>query len=74
MDKLEGRGSSIPLGCSQDPNYQEIEQFLQYVESRPYKYSVCGLLDVGAGLLLGLIGLGVTYFVVVVQFSYFLQK
>ncbi|GBP03442.1 hypothetical protein EVAR_101805_1 [Eumeta japonica] len=55
---------------SPDPEHQEIEQFLQYVESRPYQYSVWGLFDVGSGLLLGLIGLSINYFIVVIQFTH----
>ncbi|GBP03554.1 hypothetical protein EVAR_101873_1 [Eumeta japonica] len=57
---------------SEDPEHQEIVRFLQYVESRPYQYSVWGLLDMGPGLLLGLIGLSATYLMVIVQFTHLL--
>ncbi|GBP03448.1 hypothetical protein EVAR_101808_1 [Eumeta japonica] len=61
-----------PFPESQDPEHQEIEQFLQYVESRPYQYSVWGLFDVDPGLLLGFASLCITYLIVVIQFTHLL--
>ncbi|GBP03492.1 hypothetical protein EVAR_101833_1 [Eumeta japonica] len=57
---------------SEDSEHQDVQSFLDYVESRPYRYCVWRLFSVDTGLLLGFVSLCITYFIVVIQFTHLL--
>ncbi|GBP03454.1 hypothetical protein EVAR_101811_1 [Eumeta japonica] len=57
---------------SEDSEHQNVQSFLEYVESRPYRYCVWRLFNVDTGLLLGFVSLCITYFIVVIQFTHLL--
>ncbi|GBP03534.1 hypothetical protein EVAR_101860_1 [Eumeta japonica] len=57
---------------SEDSGHQDVQSFLEYVESRPYRYCVWRLFSVDAGLLLGFVSLCITYLIVVIQFTHLL--
>ncbi|GBP03553.1 hypothetical protein EVAR_101872_1 [Eumeta japonica] len=57
---------------SEDSEHRNVEEFLEYVESRPYRYCVWRLFRVDTGLLLGFVSLCITYLIVVIQFTHLL--
>ncbi|GBP03562.1 hypothetical protein EVAR_101878_1 [Eumeta japonica] len=49
---------------------EEIKDFLDYVNARPYRFRIWRTIDVDASLLVGLVSLCTTYLIVIIQFTH----
>nr|QMS80373.1 gustatory receptor [Histia rhodope] len=52
---------------------EDIKEFIQYIDSRPYKYRILRMITVDMSLPIGLLKLCTTYFIVIIQFTHLFE-
>ncbi|GBP03472.1 hypothetical protein EVAR_101820_1 [Eumeta japonica] len=60
----------VDIQDSEETERHNIEQFLEYVEARPYRCRIWRVLNMDVTLPIGLLNLCTTYLIVIIQFTH----
>ncbi|XP_052744239.1 uncharacterized protein LOC128199307 [Bicyclus anynana] len=67
---LEETGLYIILLIYYPEQEQEIQKVIKYIDARPFKFSVLGIIPMDANFPMIVVNLSITYIIVVLQFTH----